>query len=317
MDGVPEIIGKEKRRKQLVKNIMRKKRTFLMTGGTGFLGSNILRKMVGCDDEIIVLKRSFSDTSRINDILKGLILYDLDKTDIEKIFSDHRIDKIIHCATNYGRTASNPMEVIEANLMLPLRLLQLGKAYGVKCFINTDTILDKRINYYALSKSQFKQWLAVYASEIVCLNIELEHFYGPEDDDSKFVTNIIHKLLRRVDKIDLTQGKQKRSFVYVDDAVDAFIRIIGHSDSLPVGFYTFQVASLETVEIKKFVELVKELTANTKTALNFGAIPYRENEVMEPRLDLTKLIELGWNPRVSLAEGLKKTIEAERSYLRQ
>ena len=291
---------------------MSTKKTFLITGGTGFLGSNILKHMIGRGNELIVLKRSLSNINRISDMAKKLVLYDLDQVDIKQVFCDHRIDKIIHCATNYGRTASNPMEVIEANLMLPLRLLELGKAHKVKCFINTDTILDKRISYYALSKSQFKQWLAVYASEILCLNIELEHFYGPEDDDSKFVTNIVHKLLNQVDKIDLTKGRQKRSFIYIDDAVEAFTRIIDHSDSLSAGFYTFQVGSLETVEIKQFVELVKELTFNKNTVLNFGALPYRENEVMEPRLDLTKLIELGWRPRISLAEGLKKTIEAER-----
>ena len=296
---------------------MSTKKTFLITGGTGFLGSNILKHMIGRGNELIVLKRSLSNINRISDMAKKLVLYDLDQVDIKQVFCDHRIDKIIHCATNYGRTASNPMEVIEANLMLPLRLLELGKAHKVKCFINTDTILDKRISYYALSKSQFKQWLAVYASEILCLNIELEHFYGPEDDDSKFVTNIVHKLLNQVDKIDLTKGRQKRSFIYIDDAVEAFTRIIDHSDSLSSGFYTFQVGSLETVEIKQFVELVKELTFNKNTVLNFGALPYRENEVMEPRLDLTKLIELGWRPRISLAEGLKKTIEAERINLRR
>jgi nucleoside-diphosphate-sugar epimerase len=293
------------------------KKTFLITGGTGFLGSNILKHMIGRGDDLIVLKRSLSNINRISDMAKKLVLYDLDQVDIKQVFCDHRIDKIIHCATNYGRTASNPMEVIEANLMLPLRLLELGKAHKVKCFINTDTILDKRISYYALSKSQFKQWLAVYASEILCLNIELEHFYGPEDDDSKFVTNIVHKLLNQVDKIDLTKGRQKRSFIYIDDAVEAFTRIIDHSDSLSAGFYTFQVGSLETVEIKQFVELVKELTFNKNTVLNFGALPYRENEVMEPRLDLTKLIELGWRSRISLAEGLNKTIEAERINLRR
>lgn len=296
---------------------MSTRKTFLITGGTGFLGSNILKNMVGWGEELIVLKRSFSNIARISDLVKKFVLYDLDRVDIKQIFCDHRIDKIIHCATNYGRTASSPMEVIEANLMLPLRLLELGKVYKVKCFINTDTILDKRISYYALSKSQFKQWLAIYASEILCLNVELEHFYGPEDDDSKFVTSIVHKLLRQVDKIDLTQGRQKRSFIYIDDAVEAFARIIDYSDSLTEGFYNFQVGSLETVEIRKFVELTKELTSNKRTVLNFGALAYRENEVMDPRLDLTRLIELGWKPKISLAEGLKKTIKAERINLRK
>ncbi len=291
---------------------MRKKKNLLITGGTGFLGSNILRNIVGRGDDLIVLKRSFSNIGRIGDIIKKLVLYDLDRIDIEEVFCKHSIDKIIHCATNYGRAVSNPLEIMEANLMLPLKLLELGKKHKVKCFINTDTILDKGVNYYTLSKSQFKQWLTIYAAESLCLNVELEHFYGPHDDDSKFVTSIVHKLLNQVEKIDLTEGKQKRSFIYIDDAVEAFVKIIDYSDSLTKGFYDFQVGSLESVEIKKFVELAKQLTINKKTILNFGALPYRENEVMEPRLDLSKLVALGWQPRVSLSAGLAKMIEAER-----
>ncbi len=295
----------------------KKKETLLFTGGTGFLGSNILRSIVDSGYELIVLKRSSSNLSRIKGIARHLTLFDLDLIDLEKVLKEHQVHKIIHCATNYGRAASNPLEIMEANLMLPLRLLELGKKYRINGFINTDTILDKGINYYTLSKSQFRQWLKVYAADNVCINIELEHFYGPHDDDSKFVTNIVHKLLNRVDQIDLTEGKQKRSFIYIDDAVKAFVKIIDNSSSLNKGFYNYQVGSGEKVAIREFVEMVKKLTKNNKTKLNFGAIPYRENEVMDPRLDLTKLTALGWRQDISLAEGLAKMIEMERKGLPQ
>ncbi|MDD5131511.1 MAG: NAD(P)-dependent oxidoreductase [bacterium] len=294
---------------------MTKKETLLLTGGTGFLGSNILRNVINDGYEVIVLKRNSSNTSRIKDITSDLTLYDIDQIELEKVFKEHRIEKIIHCATNYGRTVSNPLEILEANLMLPLRLLELGKKYKINCFINTDTILDKGINYYTLSKSQFRQWLEVYAADSVCINIELEHFYGPYDDDSKFVTNIVHKLLSKVDHIDLTAGKQKRSFIYIDDAVDAFIKIIRHSDSLIQGFYNYQVGSGQKVTVRKFVEMAKKITHNHKTNLNFGALPYRENEVMDPQLNLEKLMALGWQQGISLAAGLAKMIEIEKKGL--
>ena len=291
---------------------MTKKETLLLTGGTGFLGSNILRNVINDGYEVIVLKRRSSNTSRIKDITNDLTLYDIGQIDLEEVFKEHQVEKIVHCATNYGRAVSNPLEILEANLMLPLRLLELGKKYKINCFINTDTILDKGINYYTLSKSQFRQWLAVYAADSVCINIELEHFYGPYDDDSKFVTNIVHKLLSKVDHIDLTAGKQKRSFIYIDDAVDAFIKIIRHSNSLTQGFYNYQVGSGQKVTVRKFVEMAKKITHNRKTNLNFGALPYRENEVMDPQLDLKKLMALGWQQGISLAAGLAKMIEIEK-----
>ena len=145
-----------------------KKNALLFTGGTGFLGSNILKNIVDSGDKIIVLKRSTSNITRIKEITNEIILFDIDLIHAEMIFLEHKIDKIIHCATNYGRKFSNPIEITEANLILPLKLLDLGEKHNVSCFINTDTILDKRISSYSLSKSQFKQWLEMYSSKMVC-----------------------------------------------------------------------------------------------------------------------------------------------------
>lgn len=288
------------------------KESFLITGGTGFLGSNIVRRLAAGGQDIIVLKRSNSKIDRIKGLSNNLKFYDMDGILLEQVFRENHINRIIHCATNYGRSLTNPLEILEANLMLPLKLLELGKKYKIDCFINTDTILDKRINFYTLSKSQFKQWLEIYASDFVCINIELEHFYGPFDDDSKFVTNVVHKLLSDVREIDLTAGKQKRSFIYIDDVVDAFVKIIDFSRSLVKDFHNFQVGAEEAIEIREFVETAKKVTGNTKTILNFGQLPYRENEVMEIHLDLSKLKELGWQPKVFLKEGLQKMTAMER-----
>lgn len=295
----------------------KRKKALLFTGGTGFLGSHILKSMVDSGDEIIVLKRSTSNLTRIKEIIHKMVLYDIDVTNPKIIFSEHKIDKIIHCATNYGRRFSNPIEIIEANLILPLKLLDLGEKHDVNCFINTDTILDKRISSYSLSKSQFRQWLDMYSSKMVCINIELEHFFGPNDDDSKFVSYIIHNLLNEVEKIDLTEGNQKRYFIYIDDVVDAFMKIIDYSDSLKEGLYNFPVGSQEAIEIRKFVKMAKFLTNNTKTFLHFGALPYRKNEIMEFDLDLSQLEKLGWQPKISLEEGLKRTIETDKKILKK
>ena len=294
-----------------------KENTLLFTGGTGFLGSNILENIVDSNYKIIVLKRATSNITRIEEITNKLILYDIDLINLEKIFLEHKINKIIHCATNYGRKISNPLEIIDANLIFPLKLLYLGKKHNVSAFINTDTILDKKISSYSLSKSQFKQWLETYSSKMICINIELEHFYGPKDNDSKFATYIIHKLLNEVERIDLTKGEQKRYFIYIEDVVDAFIKIVDYSNSLKKGIYIFQVGSQEAIEIRKFVEMAKILTNNTKTFLNFGVLPYRDNEVMEFDLDLSQLEKLGWQPKTPLIEGLKKTIEIERRNLKR
>jgi nucleoside-diphosphate-sugar epimerase len=293
------------------------RKIILLTGGTGYLGSKILKLLVDKGYKIILLKRSFSNPIRIKEYIKKITCYDIDLIPLETIFSENSIDMVVHCATNYGRKESDPLQVIEANLLLPLKLLELGKKYHVKCFVNTDTILDKRINYYSLSKKQFKDWLFVYKQDLTCINVALEHFYGSGDDATKFVTYIVHNLLKNVDKIDLTKGEQKRDFIYVDDVVSAFLKIINSSDNFSQDFYEFEVGTNNPLSIKEFVELAKQLSGNKHTILNFGAIPYRENEVMNYYVNISEISKLGWKCNYTVEEGLKKMIESEKQLINQ
>lgn len=289
-------------------------RTVLLTGGTGFLGSSLLRSLIRERIKVIVLARPSSNMARIDSLLERIKVCLVDATSLGALFRENQVDLIIHCATNYGRREVDPIELLEANLMLPLKLLQLGRANNVSCFINTDTILDKRVSHYSLSKSQMKDWLKMYAGDIACVNIALEHFYGPRDDETKFATHIIHSLLRNVDAIDLTTGGQKRDFIFIDDVVGAFMEIIMHCARLRKGYCHYEIGTGRTVAIREFVSLAKVLSGNTRTALNFGALPYREHEVMESTVDLSEIQKLGWRPKYSLDEGLRRTIAMERNH---
>lgn len=278
------------------------------------MGSNIAKAL--CDDyHIIILKRSFSPIKRIEQIVNKVELFNIDEINPKSIFSQKKLDIILHCATHYGRKSIDPLEIIEANLVLPLALLNLAKKYSVPCFINTDTILDKRINAYSLSKSQFSDWLRTLSADIVCINMELEHFYGPLDDSSKFVTHLIASILKEDSEIQLTQGEQKRYFVYIDDVVNAFKLIIRKSIHLNKGYHSFQVGSPQGVSIRAFVETIKQLAGNKNTNLKFGAIPYRDREIMDPGLDVRPLMEMGWRIDISLEEGLLRTIAASKELL--
>jgi CDP-paratose synthetase len=288
-------------------------RTILLTGGTGFLGSHLLKKLISHDFRVILLARPSSNTSRIDEILDKIILWNIDQAGLETLFCNNRIETIIHCATNYGRVEADLMALLEANLVLPLKLLELGNKNQVSCFINTDTILDRAVSYYSLSKAQFREWLKAYSSRMTLINVALEHFYGPFDDETKFVTYIIRSLLNKVETIDLTKGEQKRDFIYIEDVVEAFLTIIHHSPSLKGGFLNFEIGTNHSIEIREFVALVKRLTKNDSTNLNFGALPCREKEPMECHVDASEILKLGWSPKFSLEEGLQKTIDLEKA----
>lgn len=74
----------------------------LLTGATGFLGSYILERLIKSDYDVVILKRSFSDTWRINHLLDQVISYDIDKVSIDQPFIDNKIRAVIHTVTNYG-----------------------------------------------------------------------------------------------------------------------------------------------------------------------------------------------------------------------
>jgi len=251
--------------------------------------------------------------SRVQDLLSASNVrwVDLDHTRPEDVFASSKFDIIIHCATNYGRGETDILDIVSANLMLPLQLLQLGIKHGVKTFVNTDTVIDKRVNYYSLSKKQFLDWMMASTEKIQCVNLALEHFYGPFDDISKFTAMIFSKLARNEACIDLTPGEQRRHFIHVDDVVSAFACVLNSLDDLPKEFSSFDVSSEESISICDFVLLAKKLSGNTITTLNFGAIPYRVNELMDSKTDIAPLKALGWQPRIMLEEGIRKTLEME------
>lgn len=291
-------------------------KTILLTGGTGFLGSHLLKRLSTEGAEVVLLKRVSSNTRRIADLLPGTTCYNIDETPLEHVFSKHSFDIILHCATNYGRSQLAVTDILQANLLLPLHLLQLADKFNVRAFINTDTILDKRVSAYSLSKKQFSEWFEFFSERILCINVAIEHFYGPGDDPSKFVSSMIARLLADEAEIQLSPGTQKRDFIFIDDVIEAFVKILKFCETAKSGIHRFEVGSGENVSILDLLKMLQKLSGNSSSKLQFGALPFRKNEVMESNVNLTALRALDWKPQFPLAVGLERTITAEKMRLK-
>ena len=288
--------------------------TVLITGVTGYLGSNLASVLLACGYRVIALKRKLSSLHRVEAFSSSIVMYDIEGLDFDIPFKAHgKIDIIIHTATCYGRKNESVYEVFAANTDFPLRLLDAGSRAGVELFINTDTSLDKFLNLYSFSKNQLLRWGRYFSmhGKIQFLNIKLEHFYGPNDDPIKFTTFIIDSCLDNTQELKLTKGEQRRDFVYIKDVLSAYLVLLEKRESFKSDFMEFDVGSGGSISIREFVESIHHLTAS-KTHLVFGAIPYREGEVMGSKANIEPLLKLGWRCEHTLMEGLKLTIHRSK-----
>jgi len=290
--------------------------TILISGATGFLGSYLLKSFIVMGHEVIALKRVTSDTYRIENNLNECIIYDIDKIELKTIFKNHKIDIVINTVTNYGRSASKISSILNTNLMFGLKLLEESVSNNVKAFINTDTLLNRNINAYALSKAQLVDWMQFLSNKSTkMINVKIEHMYGLKDDENKFIYWLINQLKEDIQKIDLTSGVQKRDFIYITDIVSAYEVIIQNIEKFS-NYEEFELGSGTSIEVKKFIEQIyAELSKKQalKTVLNFGAVEYRANENMNMKANITKLEKLGWQVKNSIQDGINKILNGEKN----
>lgn len=291
----------------------------LITGGTGYLGSHLIRELLNLGYKVILLKRSFSNTFRIQDIFSELTVYDLDNTTIKEVFNQQPgISAVIHTATLYGRESdlSTIRNIIDSNITFPLTLLFESINNNCPLFINTDSFFSDAsdnynyLNHYSLSKLHFRQWLQSISRNIntKIVNMKLFHLYGPNDNSDKFVTKILKECRNNISEISLTSGTQKRDFIYISDAIDAFLKILENSSNLEKGYVNYDLGSGKLVSIKKLVKMIHHYSGS-KSKLSFGAIAQRTGEFSDIRANISNLKKIGWKQEINLEDGIQKLVE--------
>lgn len=274
----------------------------LMGGGTGYLGRKLHEKLSGAGHLVQAVTGELHRLKR-----PGC------RVPIPEELADQQFDLIINCAGCYGRKNESIPDIIDANLMFPASLLDFALKHQVKNFINCSSSINKRINFYSISKNQFSEY-GQFCGEFLQLKFVdcvIEHFYGPrEDPDNNFIAGLLDKFKKQQPEILLTPGEQLRDFIYIDDLVNAFVTVIQNLDALPEHYTALPVGSARTVRIREVAEIIKrELDADSQ--LRLGAIPYRPNELMYSCADTTWLRRHGWTAQYSFEDGIRKIMKEE------
>jgi len=287
------------------------KKTILITGINGFLGSH-LAKHLKSNFEVIGLEYSLENLHRIAS--ENFKVYSTNDTILETIFKENEFYAVIHVATVYKRQYEPIFNLLNTNINLPVQLLELSGKYDVNLFLNTDSFFNNPsysysyLSDYTLSKKHALEWIKLLSISSKCkvANMKVFHMFGEHDAPSKFIPFLIYKIKNNEPILDLTPGTQTRDFIYIKDVVTSFECIL-NSFSVLKEYQEFEVGTGVSYTVKELALLIKEIT-NSKTQLNFGGIPFRKGEIMESECNIFSLKDLGWEPSFNLQSALKNCI---------
>jgi len=302
----------------------------LITGHEGFIGNSLLKKLKTEENRIIGFGRGENLSRRKflaqpDVFIKGEIR---DEEKLKRVIADYEINEVYHfAAQSIVRTcANNPKSTFDINVMGTVALLEAcrtsgptvnsvvistsDKAFGHGPIPYTEESPLKPLHAYETSKAC--QQLAslcyfhnfgVPAKVVACSNL-----YGPGDFNmTRIIPNTITRLAKGKPAL-LNKGAASyvRELVYIDDAVDAFITASRKGKNGEV----YCCGGTEHLSIEKLIEKICHIMEkDVKNNLQIFERPSQFKEIKEQYIDSTKLQSLGWKPKYSLDEGLKKTIE--------
>lgn len=274
----------------------------LLTGATGFLGSHIAERLLLRGYTVACPVRDIENLRRLQPLHGQVKLIPMER--LASGIAEFGADTVIHTACAYARGNNTLQDILDANLVFPLRVLEETRKQGRIRWINTDTCLPVYLNEYALTKNQFCQWGKYYSERdgLQFINLKLEHFYGPDAPKDQFLMWAIEKL-RKDEPLELTAGTQKRDFVYIGDVLDVYEAIL--NKEITDAYVDIPVGTGEAPSIREVVEYLKDCT-NSNSELRFGVQPFRTGEP-NSCCDMSVLKRLGVSVKfVSWKNGLKQ-----------
>jgi nucleoside-diphosphate-sugar epimerase len=308
---------------------------YLVTGGAGFIGSHIVRRLVSEGGVVRVVDNlSTGLESRLSDI-RGEIEFvrgDLaDQSVSDSVVRD--IDYVLHQAAvpSVQRSVRNPLETNRANVVATLNLLESSRKVGMGRFVYAasssaygDTeVLPKHEDLpanpaspYALQKFVGEQYCKLYHELYGLETVSLRYFnvFGPSQDPhseySAVIPKFISGLLANRPITVYGDGEQSRDFTYIDNVVE--VNLLALNAPTAVGRMC-NIGCGERISLNMLVHLLEEITG-VRAKLNYARPKPGDVRHSLADIGLARRL-LGYEPKVKIEDGLRKTVEAMRKVL--
>ncbi|UOF88816.1 NAD(P)-dependent oxidoreductase [Fodinisporobacter ferrooxydans] len=290
--------------------------TAIVTGGTGFVGSYLVRRLVADGWNVHSIVRPESKLLLLQDILDRITLHvhDGSTNHMLQILKMAKPAVVFHLASLF-LAQHEPKDIepmMQSNLMFGTQLVEAMVANGVSRLINTGTSWQHYENkeyspvcLYAATKQAFQNILQFYteATPLKVITLKLFDTYGAGDPRPKLFS-VLRKHSKQLEPLSMSPGEQFMDLVYIDDVVTAFIlaaRRIQNEDGK--ANEEFAVSSGHRIQLKHLVETYRRVVGKP-LQIQWGVRPYRFREVMAPWNTGQRLP--GWEPMMQLEEGIRR-----------
>lgn len=308
-------------------------KTILVTGGAGFIGSNLCSALLKNNNNYVICLDNFS-TGKISNImdLKNNEHFELIRHDvIDEIKIE--VDEIYHlaCSASPPEYQQNEIKTIKTNFLGTINMLGLAKRTNAKILLSSTSEIYGNPLIHPQTESYHGNvncWgpRACYdegkrLSETLMYSYKMNHTvdvrvarifntYGPmmNPNDGRVVSNLINQALKNQPMTIYGDGTQTRSFCYIDDMVDGLIKLMASNYQNPLN-----LGNPKEITINELVEIIQKKT-NTDSIIEYHEIPVDDPIKRKPCIELANN-KLSWQPIISLDQGIQKTIDYYQSLL--
>jgi UDP-glucuronate decarboxylase len=304
----------------------------LVTGGTGFIGSNLCYQLVkNKKNHIICVDNNFSGSlNNIKNLMKldnfEFIRHDI----INPLFLE--IDQIYHlaCPASPKNYQHNAIKTIKTNILGTLNMLGLAKRTGARILLTStseiygDPLISPQTedywgnvnpvgirSCYDEGKRLAESLMIEYhrSSNVDIRIVRLFNTYGPnlQANDGRVVSNFIIQAINNENITIYGDGSQTRSFCYIDDIINGLEKLM-NCESNETSQQPINMGNPIEFTIKELAEKVKSKIVDSKSEIIYQNLPEDDPKRRKPCIKKAKEL-LNWEPKISLLEGLDKTID--------